>query len=109
MGEDSLVRVANQIADFFRNRPEPQAVDATADHIRKYWEPRMRAKMAQHLARGGDGLKPIARAAAERACQPAKAKTVAATRANAATRSDLTRCLSGPDDKNRTILGNSSA
>ena len=70
---ESLVRMANQIADFFRNKPEDQAIAGTADHIRKFWDPRMRAKMAEHLAHGGNGLKPIALAAAERSCQDAKA------------------------------------
>jgi formate dehydrogenase subunit delta len=73
MHDDNLVRMANQIADFFRNKPEVQAVAGAADHIRKFWDPRMRAKMAEHLAHGGDGLSALARAAAELACAPAKA------------------------------------
>ena len=73
MHDDNLVRMANQIAEFFRNKPEAQAVAGAADHIRKFWDPRMRAKMAQHLAQGGDGLSKLASEAAEAACQPAKA------------------------------------
>jgi formate dehydrogenase subunit delta len=72
MHDDNLVRMANQIADFFRNKPEPQAIAGAADHIRKFWDPRMRAKMAKHLTEGGDGLTKLARAAAEQACAPAK-------------------------------------
>jgi hypothetical protein len=34
----------------------------------------MRAKMAKHLAAGGEGLNPLARAAVEKVCQPAPAK-----------------------------------
>ena len=63
--------MANQIADFFRIQPEGEAVSGTADHIRRFWDPRMRAKMAEHLADGGAGLNPIARKAAEIACKPA--------------------------------------
>lgn len=70
---DTLVRMANQIADFFRLQPQEQAVAATADHIRRFWDPRMRAKMAEHLAHGGAGLNPIARSAADRVCKPAAA------------------------------------
>jgi formate dehydrogenase subunit delta len=67
---DTLVRMANQIADFFRLQPEAEAIAATADHIRRYWDPRMRSKMAEHLAHGASGLNATARKAAERACKP---------------------------------------
>jgi formate dehydrogenase subunit delta len=65
-----LVKMANEISFFFRMRPEEQAIAGTADHIRKFWDPRMRKKMAEHLAHGGDGLTPLAREAAMRVCQP---------------------------------------
>lgn len=70
MHDDGLVRMANQIADFFRLRPHEQAVAGAADHIRKFWDPRMRAKMAEHLTHGVEGLNPIARDAVEQACKP---------------------------------------
>ena len=70
--KDTLVRMANQIADFFRLKPEDEAVASTADHIKKFWEPRMRAQMAEHLAHGAAGLNPIARKACERVCKPAE-------------------------------------
>ena len=69
---DTLVRMANDISNFFRIQPEDQAVAGTADHIRRFWEPRMRAQMAEHLAHGGAGLNPIARKACERVCKPAE-------------------------------------
>jgi formate dehydrogenase subunit delta len=61
--------MANQIADFYRLKPEEQAVAGTADHIKKFWDPRMRAKMAEHLANGGQGLSPSALKAATIACK----------------------------------------
>lgn len=67
----TLVHQANQIADFFRLQPEAEAITNTADHIRRFWDPRMRAQMAEHIAHGGAGLNAIARAAAERACKTA--------------------------------------
>jgi formate dehydrogenase subunit delta len=70
MDNDNLVHMANQIAAFFRLRAHEQAVAGTEDHIRKFWDPRMRAKMAEHIAHGGEGLTPLAREAAERACKP---------------------------------------
>lgn len=60
MGPDALVRMANQIADFFKSQPEEKAAAAIADHIRKFWDPRMRRSLAEHLAAGGEGLKPLA-------------------------------------------------
>ena len=68
---DTLVRMANQIADFFKIQSTDQAVAGTADHIRKFWDPRMHAMMTQHLAHGGAGLNPIALQATQQVCKPA--------------------------------------
>jgi len=68
---DTLVRMANQIADFFKIQPEQEAVAGTADHIKKFWDPRMRKMMNEHLAHGGAGLNPIALQAAQQVCKPA--------------------------------------
>jgi formate dehydrogenase subunit delta len=68
---DTLVRMANQIADFFKIQPGDEAVAGTADHIRRFWDPRMRAMMTQHLAHGGAGLNPIALKATQIVCKPA--------------------------------------
>ncbi|HXJ02812.1 MAG TPA: formate dehydrogenase subunit delta [Micropepsaceae bacterium] len=70
---DTLVRMANQIADFFKVQSEPDAVAGAANHIRMFWDPRMRAKMAEHLAHGGAGLNPIALKAVQQVCKPAPA------------------------------------
>ena len=67
MTEETLVRMANQIADFFKAQ-EADAVASAADHIRKFWDPRMRSKMREYLKTGATGLSPLARQAAERAC-----------------------------------------
>jgi formate dehydrogenase subunit delta len=70
---ETLVRMANQIADFFKIQPEAQAVAGTANHIRMFWDPRMRAKIAEHVAHGGEGLNPIALKAVQQACKPTAA------------------------------------
>lgn len=49
-----------------------RALADASNHIRYFWDPRMRAKMAEHLTAGGEGLNPLARAAVERVCKPAK-------------------------------------
>jgi formate dehydrogenase subunit delta len=60
---DKLVYMANQIGRFFVHQGESKAVAAIADHITKFWEPRMRAAILAHLAAGGEGLDPLVRQA----------------------------------------------
>ncbi len=43
MSPDKLAYMANQIGRFFAHQPHDAAVAAIADHLRKYWDPRMRA------------------------------------------------------------------
>ena len=40
------LRMAQQIADFFRSYPQDEAARAIADHINQFWTPRMRADFA---------------------------------------------------------------
>ena len=61
---DRLIHMANQIATAFHAEGEAAAIAMTADHIGKFWDPRMRAGLAAALA--GEGLGPVARAAALR-------------------------------------------
>ena len=66
MSLDKLVYMANQIGKFFDSQGPEQAAAGTADHIKKFWDPRMRATILAHLQAGGQGLDPVARAALER-------------------------------------------
>jgi formate dehydrogenase subunit delta len=63
---EKLVYMANQIGKFFATQGDDQAVAGTADHIRKFWDPRMRAAILVHLDMGGRGLDPAVRQAVER-------------------------------------------
>jgi formate dehydrogenase subunit delta len=56
MSVDKLVMMANQIGKFFVPQPGGHAVEAIANHIEKFWDPRMRAQIVAHLAAGGKGL-----------------------------------------------------
>jgi formate dehydrogenase subunit delta len=56
MSSDRLVMMANQIGRFFTPQREGDAVAAIADHLRKFWDPRMRAAVVAHLEGGGEGL-----------------------------------------------------
>lgn len=61
--ETSLIRMANDIARNLAARGEAVAIAATAEHIAKFWDPRMKAGGFALLENGGDNLSPIARAA----------------------------------------------
>lgn len=64
MSPEKLVRMANQIATFFRSQPGDDQAARLAGHLRDYWDPSMRAELKAHIARGGDDLDPLVRAAA---------------------------------------------
>jgi formate dehydrogenase subunit delta len=52
---DHLVRMANDIGNFFRSEPERKdAVAGIANHIWKFWTPRMRQKLVAHLSQHGE-------------------------------------------------------
>lgn len=60
---DKLVYMANQIGKFFSSQGADVAVPGIADHIRKFWNPRMRQAIFAHLDHGAAGLDPDVRAA----------------------------------------------
>jgi formate dehydrogenase subunit delta len=62
---EKLVMMANQIAAFFAAQGEVRAVPQIANHIEKFWDPRMRREILAHVASSGAGLDPLARAALE--------------------------------------------
>lgn len=65
MSDDGrLIRMANQIAAELENGPRGEAVGATANHIRSFWDPRMRQKLDAIVDAGGTGLSETALAAA---------------------------------------------
>jgi formate dehydrogenase major subunit len=45
MDVNNLIRMANRIAEFFEAMPEHEALDGVAQHIQKFWEPRMRLRI----------------------------------------------------------------
>lgn len=65
MDPQNLIHMANRIAEFFAAGPDPaEAVDAVATHLRKFWEPRMRAELQRLVARGqAEGLHALVRQA----------------------------------------------
>jgi formate dehydrogenase subunit delta len=55
---DRLVYMANQIGKFFESQGHDKAVSGIADHIKKFWDPRMLRMIFAHLDAGGAGLAP---------------------------------------------------
>jgi formate dehydrogenase subunit delta len=70
---ERLVYMANQIGAFFAAQGEEAAITGIADHLRKFWDPRMRAQIVTHLNAGGAGLSANVAAALQRLAAPAKA------------------------------------
>ncbi|WP_173934673.1 formate dehydrogenase subunit delta [Chelativorans sp. Marseille-P2723] len=70
---DKLIYMANQIAGFFATMKDAEAADGVADHINKFWEPRMRRQLLQIIEEGGTGLKPQVLQAAPKVRRPKQA------------------------------------
>jgi formate dehydrogenase subunit delta len=67
MNLERLVKMANQIGDFFESMPDQQqARSEIAAHLRRFWEPRMRRQLIEAVDAGRDaGLKDIVRKSVE--------------------------------------------
>ena len=65
MNIDLLIKMANEIGEFFAGTTDTeQASRDVANHLRRYWEPRMRAQMlAYYEQRQGAGLSEVAKRA----------------------------------------------
>jgi len=66
MSPDKLVHMANQIGKFFTSQGPDKAEAGIAQHIARFWDPRMRAAIFAHLDAGGAGLDPLVREAIEK-------------------------------------------
>ena len=61
MDASKLYKMANDIGAFFEADPDKaRALAGVADHLRRFWDPRMRRALYSRLdAQGGDGLRPL--------------------------------------------------
>ena len=60
MEENRMVHRANQIALFFAGYPHDEAVAGVTDHLKRFWERRMRQQIIEYVAKGGTGLHELA-------------------------------------------------
>ncbi len=67
-----LVRMANDIGEFFAQTPDrEEAITSIAAHLRNFWEPRMRRQIIEYARGDGADLKELVRAAVLRLEPPA--------------------------------------
>lgn len=56
MNIDHLIRLANRIGDFFESMPDrAEGLEGIANHIQKFWAPRMRTALLDYLEKHPDG------------------------------------------------------
>ncbi|WP_242123599.1 formate dehydrogenase subunit delta [Sphingobium sp. Sx8-8] len=68
--EDRLIYMANQIARNVTALGKDEAVVMTANHIRDFWDPAMKRRIAALAASRREALLPIAAAAIDRISAP---------------------------------------
>jgi formate dehydrogenase subunit delta len=66
MSPEKLAYMANQIGHFFAAQTGDKAVEGIEDHIRRFWDPRMRRTIIAHLDDAALHLDPLVRQALER-------------------------------------------
>jgi len=54
--DETLVRMANQIATFFSSQPEKEQLEGVVSHINRFWERRMRERLLQLSEEKKSGL-----------------------------------------------------
>ena len=66
VGPEKLIRMAQEIANFFKMYPEARAIDGIATHINKFWTPNMREAFLAASAEPEYRLPPLLMAAREK-------------------------------------------
>ena len=81
MNPERLAEMANDIANFFAAEPDREvAINGVANHLKKFWDPRMRRQILAYVGEhGGRELNELARAGVARL---AELDTLAARRAS---------------------------
>lgn len=75
---ETLIRMANDISTFFRTQGEERAIAGISNHVRLFWEPRMKKQIFEILDKGGEGLNPLALEALQKLKRDMRGKSTAA-------------------------------
>jgi len=60
MDHSNIVKMANDIGAFFKSEPDRDlAIQGVEQHIKNFWEPRMRKQIIDYLNQGGGDLMDI--------------------------------------------------
>jgi formate dehydrogenase subunit delta len=59
MSPDRLIYMANQIGKYFTSQHGADPAAGITDHLKKFWDPRMRKAIIAHAGNGGSGLDPV--------------------------------------------------
>lgn len=62
---DPVLRLAGEIAVQFQHRPPAEAAAAVAEHIRAFWDPRMRRTLYAAIDHGAEADQAVREAAAQ--------------------------------------------
>jgi formate dehydrogenase subunit delta len=71
---DKLVRMANQVGDFFAPMDKDAATRGVATHLKRFWTPKMIGEIIGYLDSGQAGLNPSAARAVAALKQEAEAE-----------------------------------
>ena len=71
MESKDMVRMANQIATFYKAYGQEEGTKEVAAHINNFWEPRMRQHFFEYISEGGKAFDPMVMAAAVLIRKPA--------------------------------------
>lgn len=64
MDVQRLITMVNDIARYFASEPEHEAgIEGVAEHLHKFWNPRMCEQLIAYVENAGAGLDPLADAA----------------------------------------------
>ncbi len=67
MDNSNLIKMANNIGAFFQSEPDRElAIQGVEQHLRNFWEPRMRKQITDYVEKGGNELLEIVREAVHR-------------------------------------------
>ena len=66
MSPDRLVYMANQIGKFFEAQRADEVVPGIANHIKKFWDPRMPDAIFAYMDAGCEGIDPPVREALDK-------------------------------------------
>jgi len=70
MHRHDLIRMANQVAQFFETSPQELGAAEIAKHLQSFWDPRMRRQLQDYARQTEDDLHPLVRMALSRLESP---------------------------------------